>query len=129
VNTIFDNGTPSSTTAAYKALGIYNSWNDSTAKNTRHQCILKVPELDDVPTAWFDGDALTNGSLSGAEGLIKTTHNTFYKWTFNYGPGTNTRAKLLFSWATLYLASKLYIEILQVLGDSNIFIEWLSGRG
>jgi hypothetical protein len=50
VNTIFDNGTPSSTTAAYKALGIYNSWNDSTAKNTRLQRILKAHELDDVPT-------------------------------------------------------------------------------
>jgi ribonuclease HI len=128
-NTIFENGTPSSTAAAYKALGIYNSWNDSLAKKTRLQRILKAPKLDDVPTAWFDGAARTNGSLSGAGGLIKTTHNTFYKWTFNCGPGTNTREELLGAWATLYLASRLYIESLQVLGDSSIVIDWLSGRG
>jgi ribonuclease HI len=90
---------------------------------------LKIPDLDDISTTWFDGATLSNGSQSGAGGLIKITHNTFYKWTFNCGPGTNTRAKLLGAWATLYLASRLYIETLQVLGDSRIVIEWLSGRG
>jgi ribonuclease HI len=69
-----------------------------------------TPNLDDIPTAWFDRAALTNGSLSGAGGLIKITHNTYYKWTFNCGPGTNTRAEFLGAWATLYLASRLCIE-------------------
>jgi ribonuclease HI len=44
-------------------------------------------------------------------------------------PGTNTRAELLGVWATLFLASKLHIDTLQVLGDSRIVIEWLSSRG
>jgi hypothetical protein len=33
------------------------------------------------------------------------------------------------AWATLFLASKLHIDTLQVLGDSRIIIEWLSSRG
>ena len=127
-NTIFNNGTPSTSVAAYKALGIFNSWNDSHASKLRPQLTLKIPEFDDIITTWFDGETLSNGSQSGAGGLIKITHNTFYKWTFNCGSGTNTRAKILGAWATLYLASKLYFKTLQVLGDSIIVIERLSGR-
>lgn len=88
-----------------------------------------APDLDDIPTAWFDGAALANGFLSGVGGLIKITHNTYYRWTFNCVPGTNTRAEFLGAWATLYLASRLCIENLQILGDSSIVIEWLCGRG
>jgi ribonuclease HI len=129
-NTIFNNGIPSTTTTTYKALGIYNAWNDTFSTKNRFQRILKAPDdIDEIPTAWFDGAALANGTRSGAGGLIKTSHNTFHKWTFNCGPGTNTRAKLLGAWATLYLATRLCIETLQVLGDSSIVIEWLSGKG
>jgi ribonuclease HI len=62
-------------------------------------------------------------------GLLKNTHNNYYRWTFNCGPGTNTRAEFLGAWAILYLATRLYIENLKVLGDSSIVIEWLCGRG
>jgi ribonuclease HI len=60
--------------------------------------------------------------------LIRITKNSIYKWTFNCGPGTNTRAELLGAWATLYLASRLHIDTLQILGDSRIIIEWLNKR-
>jgi ribonuclease HI len=43
--------------------------------------------------------------------------------------GTNTRAELLGAWATLHLASRLNIEVLQILGDSRTIIEWLNNRG
>jgi ribonuclease HI len=61
--------------------------------------------------------------------LIRITKNSFYKWTFNCGPGTNTRAELLGAWATLYLASRLHIESLQILRDSRTIIEWLNNMG
>jgi len=61
--------------------------------------------------------------------MIKITQNSFFKWTLNCGLGTNTRAGLLGVWATLFLASRLHIEALQVLGDFRIIIEWLSNRG
>jgi len=62
-------------------------------------------------------------------GMIKITQNSYFKWTLNCGLGTNTRAELLGAWATLFLASRLHIEALQVLGDSRIIIDWLNNRG
>jgi ribonuclease HI len=127
--TIFENGSPSTSVAAYKALGIFNSWKEAHTKKIRIPHIKKGPDLDDTPTGWFDGATLSNGSQSGAGGLIKILPNSFYKWTFNCGPGTNTRAELLGAWATLFLASRLHIVALQVLGDSRIVIDWLSNKG
>jgi hypothetical protein len=40
---------------------------------------------------WFDGFASTNGLQSGGGSLLNINDNTFYKWKFNSGPGTNTR--------------------------------------
>jgi ribonuclease HI len=51
---------------------------------------------------------------------------TILTWTFNCGPGTNTRAELLGAWATLFLASRLHIDSLHILGDSKTIIEWLN---
>jgi ribonuclease HI len=125
---IFENGTPSISVAAYKALGIYNTWNATLAHKPSLQHTLKDPVLDYTNIGWFDGATLSDGTQSGVGGLIKTTQNTLYKWTFNCGPGTNTRAELLGAWATLYLASRLHIDALQVLGDSKTIIEWLNNR-
>jgi len=72
---------------------------------------------------------LSDGTQSGVGGVIKTTQNTFYNWTFNCGPSTNTGEKLLGAWATLFLASRLHIDVLQILGYSRIIIEWLNSRG
>jgi hypothetical protein len=72
----------------------------------------RIPNLEDTPTGWFDGEALSNGTQRSAGGLIKITKKSSYRWTFNCGPGTNTRAELLGAWATLYLASRLHIEAL-----------------
>jgi ribonuclease HI len=62
-------------------------------------------------------------------GLIKTSSNTVIKWTFNCGCGTNTREELLGAWATLSLVVRLNIDVLQVIGDSKIIIEWLKEKG
>ena len=43
------------------------------------------------------------------QGMIKISDKTSYKWTFNCGPGPNTRAELLGVWATLILATRLHI--------------------
>jgi len=79
--------------------------------------------------SWFDGAADLSDYRCGAGGLIKTSANTVYKWTFNCVFGTNTKAKLLVSWATLILVVRLNIEVIQVIGHSKIIIEWLKDRG
>jgi hypothetical protein len=71
---------------------------------------------------------LSNGTQSDGGGLIKITKNTSYRWTFNCGPGANTREELLGTWAMLYLASRLHIETLHIFGDSIIIIECLNNR-
>jgi ribonuclease HI len=44
-------------------------------------------------------------------------------------PGTNTRAELLGAWVSLFLAQRLNLEVIQVIGDSKIIINWLKDRG
>jgi hypothetical protein len=120
---------PSINSTAYKSLGLLKTW---TATHTRKHCLQNTKRahvLRDTPTGWFDGATLSNGTQSGAGGLIKINNYTSYRWTFNCGPGTNTRAELLGAWATLYLASRLHIDTLQIYGDSRIIIEWLNNRG
>jgi ribonuclease HI len=56
-------------------------------------------------------------------GMIKISEKTSYKWTFNFGLGTNTREELLGVWETLILATRLHIPDLQVFGDSKIIID------
>jgi ribonuclease HI len=42
---------------------------------------------------------------------------------------TNSRVELMGAWATLFLATKLSIYELFVLGDSKIVIDWLNRMG
>jgi ribonuclease HI len=61
--------------------------------------------------------------------LIRISENSVYKWTFNCGTGTNTRAELLGAWATHILVVRLNIASIQVIGDSKIIIDWLKDKG
>jgi ribonuclease HI len=68
------------------------------------------------------------GNNCGAGGHIRINGYKSYKWYFNCGSGTNTKAELLGAWALLTLASRLSILEFHVQGDSNIIIEWLKGK-
>jgi ribonuclease HI len=89
----------------------------------------KTHITEGLTTGWFDGAAQSDGLQSGAGGLLRISKNSYYSWTFNCGPGTNTRAELLGVWATLHLASRLNIEDIQIIGDSKIVIDWLNNKG
>jgi ribonuclease HI len=128
-NTIFENGNPSPSSVAFKTLGIYKTWNALYHRKPKPQHIKKTSDINATPTRWFDGATQNNGTQSGAGGSIKTSKNTYYKWTFNCGSCTNTRVELLGTWAMLFLASRLQIETLQILRDSRIIIEWLRNKG
>jgi ribonuclease HI len=90
--------------------------------------IQKPPDLVFPNVGWFDGASQNNGTMSGAGGIIKIGETTIYRWTFNCGLGSNTRAELLGAWATLTLATRLDIAQLQVLGDSKIVIDWINNK-
>jgi hypothetical protein len=42
---------------------------------------------------------------------------------------TNNGAELLGAWATHFLVVRLNIEVIQVIGDSKVIIDWLKDRG
>jgi ribonuclease HI len=81
---------------------------------------------ENISTGWFDGAAQRIRALSGSGGMIKITENSYYRWTFSCGPGTNTRAELLGACDTLHLATRLNIDHLQLVDDSKVIIDWLN---
>jgi len=74
----------------FKTLGGLNSLIDTQKVPT--QRLLKTSPQVSTITSWFDGATQLNGKESGAGGLIRINANTIFKWTFNCGAGTNTRA-------------------------------------
>jgi hypothetical protein len=91
-NKVFENGVPSPTTVVYKTLGMYTNWNAIHLRQKINKPKAKVHVIEGLITGWFDGVAQLDGLQSGAGGLIRTSKNSYYRWTFNYGLGTNTRA-------------------------------------
>lgn len=74
--------------------------------------------------ACFDG-AEQFGSC-GAGGFFKSNHSRITKWFYSCGGGTNTKAKLLGLWATLFIATSWSVKYLLVLGDSSVVIDWIN---
>jgi ribonuclease HI len=72
-----------------------------------------------------------DGTQCGVGGVLKIPYLSVFRWVYNCGGGTNTRAELknLGVWETLLLASHLSFHRIQVLGDSKVVIDWLSNRG
>jgi ribonuclease HI len=60
---------------------------------------------------------------------LKIIDSLVVRWFFKCGEGTNTKAELVGVWASLSIAKILYIQHIQVLGDSKIVIEWLKQNG
>jgi len=83
----------------------------------------------DKALAWFDRAAQQNGTLFGVGGVLQIDDHTEYRWTLNCGSGTNSRVEIMGAWATLTLATRLFVFDLFVLGDSKIIIDWLNGKG
>jgi ribonuclease HI len=125
--TIFEDGFPSFQKVAFQSLIAMGDYK-SLLKASTPRVVLPLPTVGGI-VGWFDGAAHISGQNSGAGGVIRINEHRYYKWIFNCGPGTNTRAKLLGAWALLTLASRLSISKLLVQGDSKIVIDWLQGKG
>jgi hypothetical protein len=126
---LFKNGIPSTSTVAYKTLGMLKNWTTIHPRKEITKTKAKTHMPEDIPTGWFDGAVQSNGLQSGVGGLISTLLNSQCRWPFNCGPTTNTRAELLGAWATLHLASRINIDVLPLFGDSIIVIDWLNSKG
>jgi ribonuclease HI len=124
---IFEDGNPSLQKVVYKTLSVVGDYKIQLKAFAPRKILCLSAGGGTV--GWFDGAAQQSGQNSGAGGVIRVNDHQSYKWFFNCGPGTNTRAELLGVWALLTLASRLSISDLLVQGDSKIVIEWLQGKG
>ena len=88
----FENGTPSTSIVAYKTLGMLKNWKYIHLSKVVNQIKNRTLNTEDTPTGWFSGATQSNGTQSGAGGLISVLKNSQYRWTFNCGSGTNTVA-------------------------------------
>jgi ribonuclease HI len=83
----------------------------------------------EYPLASFDGVAKSDGTCSGAGGILRESTRMAYKWFFNCGIGSNTKAELIGAWTTLFIANLLSLSKLQILGDSKVIIDWIKFKG
>jgi hypothetical protein len=122
------NLTPSISGVVHRALGAFDSWSTSHRK-LHHPKLLCFPTLSSTfPTAWFDGDPLSNGLNCGVSSHMHLSKTSFICWILNGGPGSNTKAEMLGAWASLLLVTRHNLLDLKLLGDSKIIIEWLNSR-
>jgi hypothetical protein len=124
---LFENGRPSIHSVICKTLGGISRPKDIQKQPVTRSTYTMIQ--DDFTTGWFDGATQSSNQLSGAGGVHRINDHTDYKWTFNCGPSTNTRAELLGVWELLTLASQLHILDLRFFGDSRIIINSLNHKG
>jgi ribonuclease HI len=124
---IFEDIPPYMKRIFYLVLGVARSMGNpkKVPKARRMSTVFLV----DKELAWFEGASQQNDTLCGTGGVIKIDVHTKYRWNLNSGRGTNMRDELLGAWESLFLAAILLVHDLFMVGDSNIFIDWLNGKG
>jgi hypothetical protein len=104
---IFESQTPSVLGVVYPIRGLLDASRAHLPLPYSPKRKKKPHDINFPNICWFDGASQNNGALCGAGGMIMTRGNTIYRWTLNYGMGTNTREELLGVWARLTLAHRL----------------------
>jgi ribonuclease HI len=123
---IFENKRPSVFSVMHKVMGLFRH-KSNIVPNLVKECFILHEEGTTI--AFFDGAARSDRSSCGAGGVIKISEILIYRWFFNCGGGTNSKAELLGIWASLFLANFLGIQRMQAFGDSKVIIEWLNEKG
>jgi hypothetical protein len=106
-NLLFNNESTLPQVVAFKSISFFSASVRPHKSNSQYR-IKRSPQIHQL-VGCFDGATTTDGSNSGVGGVISLNANTFFKWMFNTGAGTNNRAKLLGVWTTLFLSLKLHI--------------------
>jgi hypothetical protein len=85
-----------------------------------------LPNLFETMLVGFFDGTVANG-FCGVGFVLKFSHHFSMHAYFGGGKGTNTRDKIIALWGLLWLARKLKLDNLQVLGDSKVITSWASG--
>jgi ribonuclease HI len=65
--------------------------------------------------------------MGGAGGILYCSESTFWKYKTGLGRSTNNRAEVIALKLILMLAVKKRIQKLQVMGNSKVVIDWITG--
>jgi hypothetical protein len=89
--------------------------------------ISDLPMTKILVKGFFDGAA--QWGVCGAGFVLHVNQSSFFRGWMVGGVGTNTKVEMLGLWVLLSLALKLEMDCLQVYGDSQVVINWISGKG
>ena len=84
-------------------------------------------QIDEVPLSHasigiFDEETL--GGRCASSIMLKINNEHYLKLKFNYGRGTNMKAKLLDLWCLENFVSSLSIDSFRIYGDSLVIVNW-----
>ena len=98
---------------------------DNRALNIR----MVVNEQIDKASPWryFDGSTAGEPQICGAGGILYLSDEHFFTFSAGLGLGTNNYAELLALKLLITLALKQGVQTLQIFGDSQLVINWVSG--
>jgi hypothetical protein len=63
----------------------------------------------------------------GAGGLLKFSDDIKFKWKMRIGRGSNSKGELIGLWVTLFLAYRVGLQSIHMLGDSRFILDWFKG--
>ena len=87
-------------------------------------------EVIDKTYAWgfFDGSAAGDPITCGVGGILYISDSHFFSFKVGLGLGTNNFAELCALKLLLYLARRNSLDKIQIFDDSQLVINWASGK-
>ena len=87
-------------------------------------------EVIDKTHAWgfFDRSAARDPKICGAGGMLLLSNVHFFSFKVGLGLGTNNFVKLCALKLLLFLARRNSLDKIQIFGDSQLVINWASGK-
>ena len=104
---IFENKRPSVFLVMHKVMGLFRHKSNIVPNLAVKECFILH---EGTTIAFFDGAIRSDRTSCGAGGVIKISEILIYRWFFNCGGGTNSKAELLGIWASLFLTNFLGIQ-------------------
>ena len=87
-------------------------------------------EFIDKSFAWgfFDGSVAGEPKICGAWGMLYISNEHYFSYRAGLGLGTNNYAELCALELLLFLATRNHLEKIQIFDDSQLVINWASGK-
>ena len=99
---------------------------DNRITNIRRVVIEQIDKS--VPWGFFDGSTAGIPQTCGAGGILYLSNEHFFTFSAGLGLGTNNYAELLALKLLIILALKQGVQSLQIFGDSQLVINWVTGK-